>query len=118
MKKATFILGLIGGILGILIGIVLVVIGLDSKVTDAFGTQAILWGAVAAISSIIGLIGGCIHQKIMLLVAFILNLITTFNLLSNSPTGLYFVIEVFATLLFLVATILVFLNKNEFKELN
>lgn len=116
MEKSIFILGLIGGIIGILMGTVLVILGLNSKVTDIFGTQEILCGVVAVLSSIIGLIGGCINRKFMLIIAFILNLIAAFNLISNSSTGLYFSVEMVVTILFLVATILAFLNNKESKR--
>lgn len=112
MKKAMFTLGIIGGILGILVGIALLIFGFSAKVTDPAGIPAIAFGIIGAIVSILGIIGASTNNKILLLIAFIGLLVSSFGVISGFDTAIYFVFNIISTILFLVAVILRFINKE------
>lgn len=113
MKKATFILGLIGGIIGIISCILLLLIGLNMKVTNPHGTQTLIFGSLGLLASIAGLIGACIAQNknklagILMTIATIFNIVVAFTSISaNSP--LNFLMGLLVAILFLISTIFAF----------
>lgn len=111
MKNSSFILGLIGGILGILLGGILVMIGLNMKVTDPNSTNVLIFGVLALLSSIAGLVGACIVKNngkfagILMIIATIFNIIAAFNAIGgDSPIN--FIGGFIVAILFLIGGIL------------
>lgn len=63
MKKASFIIGLIGSILGIIGCAILLFNGFNMLVTEAYGTQVMISAPIGLIFSIAALVGACISNK-------------------------------------------------------
>lgn len=84
MKKASFITGLIGGILGIISCGILLFSGLNMKVTEVNGTKVMIFSVVGLLLSILSLVGACINNKKVLTGVFIL-----LGAIANIPCSLY-----------------------------
>lgn len=63
MKKASFIIGMIGGIFGILCCAFLLFSALNMKVTEADANKVLLFSIIGLIISIVALVGACIVEK-------------------------------------------------------
>lgn len=72
MKKTSFIIGLIGGILGIISCGMLLFSGLNMKVTEAAASKVIMFAIIGLLLSILALVGVCINNKKVLTGIFIL----------------------------------------------
>lgn len=110
MKNASFIIGLIAGILGIMLGCSLVFIGLNMKVTNPHSNAVMIFSVLGLLSSISGLVGACIVNTknklagILMIIAAILNLFAGFNSIgADSP--LNFVGLLVVSILFLISGI-------------
>lgn len=84
MKKASFIIGLIGGILGILSCSFLLFTGLNMKVTEADVSKVIIFSILGILMSILALVGACISNKKILTGTFII-----LGAIVNIPCSLY-----------------------------
>lgn len=84
MKKASFIIGLIGGILGILSCGILLFSGLNMLVTHAQTNTVIALAIIGIILSILALVGACINNKKVLTGIFIL-----LGAIANIPCSLF-----------------------------
>lgn len=84
MKKASFIIGLIGGILGIISCGMLLFSGLNMKVTEAAVSKVIMFAIIGLLLSILALVGACINNKKVLTGIFIL-----IGAIANIPCSLY-----------------------------
>lgn len=91
MKKASFIVGLIGGILGILSCGVLLFSGLNMKVTNPQTNIVIVVSIVGLLLSVLALVGACITNKkaltgIFILIGAIANIpCIVFSISADSP---------------------------------
>jgi len=65
MKKASFIIGLIGGILGIVSCGILLFAGLNMKVTEVDANKVIILSIIGLLLSILALVGACLDKKIL-----------------------------------------------------
>lgn len=116
MKKASFIVGLIGSIFGIISGIVLLVVGLNMKVTEAFGGTVLIWACAAALTSILALVGASINNKkvimgIFMLIGAIGNVgASLFSIPADSPVT--FLSCIVAAIMLIVAGIMKFFIKE------
>ncbi len=118
MKKSSFIVGLIGGILGILSCGFLLFSGLNMKVTEVDGNKVLIFSIIGLLISILALIGACIVEKKK-------NLAGAFMLLgavANIPCSLYsisadnqitFMICAVVVILLLVSGIMALCLKND-----
>ena len=65
MKKVSFIIGLIGGILGIVSCGILLFAGLNMKVTEVDANKVIILSIIGLLLSILALVGACLDKKIL-----------------------------------------------------
>lgn len=84
MKRASFIVGLIGGILGVISSGMLLVSGLNMKVTEVAVSKVIMFAIIGLLLSILALVGACINNKKVLTGIFIL-----IGAIANIPCSLY-----------------------------
>lgn len=84
MKKASFIVGLIGSIIGIISCAILLFVGLNMKVVEADVNKVIVLAIVGLLLSILALVGTCINNKKVLTGIFIL-----IGAIANIPCSLY-----------------------------
>lgn len=83
MKKASFIIGLIGGILGIISCGMLLFSGLNMKVTEAAVSKVIMFAIIGLLLSILALVGACINKKVLTGIFILIGAI------ANIPCSLY-----------------------------
>lgn len=121
MKKVTFILGLIGGIMGIISCLLLLFIGLTMKVTIPDGITTVIItiinGGLGLLATIAGLVGACIAQNnnklagILMIIATIFNIIVSFTSI-NAQSPLSFLMGFIVAILFLISSIFAFKSKS------
>lgn len=83
MKKASFIIGLIGGILGMISCGMLLFSGLNMKVTEAAVSKVIMLAIIGLLLSILALVGACINKKVLTGIFILIGAI------ANIPCSLY-----------------------------
>lgn len=84
MKKTSFIVGLIAGILGIISNGILLFSGLNMKVTEAGVNQVLMFSIIGLLLSILALVGACMNNKKVLTGIFIL-----LGAIANIPSSLF-----------------------------
>ena len=84
MKKASFIVGLIGSILGIISCGALLFSGLNMKVTESHASTVIILAIIGLLLSILALVGACINNKKVLTGIFII-----IGAIANIPCALF-----------------------------
>ena len=84
MKKASFIVGLIGSILGIISCGILLFSGLNMKVTEADANTVLVLSIIGLLLSILALVGSCINSKKVLTGIFII-----VGAIANIPCSLF-----------------------------
>jgi hypothetical protein len=84
MKKASFIVGLIGSILGIISCAILLFSGLNMKVNEPHGNGVIIFAIIGLLLSILALVGSCINNKKVLTGIFII-----LGFVGNMPCSFY-----------------------------
>ena len=110
MKKASFILSLIGGIIGILGSGVLLLVGLGMLVTNPNTSTVISSSVLSLLLNIGALVSGCINGKkvvngIIIIVSGLANImVINGSVLADSP--LTFIVGLVVVILLLVAGIL------------
>ncbi|EOR20543.1 hypothetical protein A500_16435 [Clostridium sartagoforme AAU1] len=110
MKRASFIVGLIGGILGVISSGMLLFSGLNMKVTEAAASKVIMFAIIGLLLSILALVGACINNKkvltgIFILIGAIANIpCTLFSISADNP--ITFIMCAVVAILLLVAGIM------------
>lgn len=85
MKKACFVVGLIGGILGMLSNAYLLITVLNMKVTGMSGNIVLGVSILGLLLSILALVGVCIESKIKTLSGMLIYL----GAIANIPSSLF-----------------------------
>ena len=116
MKKASFIIGLIGGILGILSCGILLFTGLNMKVTNPQTNIVVVLSISGLLLSILALVGVCISNKkaltgIFILLGAIANIpCTLFSIPADNP--ITFIMCGITAILLLISGIMRLCEKN------
>ena len=109
MKKASFIIGLIGGILGIVSCGILLFTAFNMKVTESDGPKVLMFSAIGLLLSILALVGACLDKKILagifILVGAIANIPCVFySIPADSP--MTFIMCIVTAILLLISGIM------------
>jgi len=117
VRKPSFILGLIGGILGILACVFLLFSGLNMKVTEVDSTKVMIFAFLGILLSILALVGACIIEKKKTLAGVFMIV----GAIANIPCSLYsisadnqitFLLNAVVTILLLISGIMALCVKN------
>lgn len=116
MKKGSFIVGLIAGILGISSNIILLVIGLNMPVTIQDTNKVCIFSALGLLFSIAGLVGACLIQTkkimgILLIITGVINIFPGMYSLS-ADSALTFIMNLVVAIMFIVSGILGLTSKE------
>lgn len=118
MRKASFIVGLIGGILGIISCGFLLFSALNMKVTEADINKVLIFSIIGLLLSIAALVGSCIVEKkknlsgILMIVAGISNIpCSLYSISADNP--ITFILCAVVAILLLISGIIALCLKND-----
>lgn len=116
MKKASFIVGLIGGILGAISCSILLFAGLNMKVTEEDVTKVMVVAIIGLLLSILALVGACINNRkvltgIFMIAGALINIpCVLFSISADNP--ITFIMCAVVTILLLISGIMRFCVKE------